>query len=71
MRAGCWKAFRRVVPTGANRRVEDAGNKDDDAHLRVHCAAEAAEIYDGVDVGFVEANALDNTATGELVVMRG
>lgn len=66
MRAGCWKALRRVVPKAADRSVGDAGNNDDDAHRRVHCVA---VLYG--EVGFDVANALDSTLMGEFVVMRG
>ena len=67
-RAGCWKALRRVVPAGANRKAEEVGNNDD-AYLLAHCAVAVAVWYAGV--GFAVANALDSTDMGELVVMRG
>jgi hypothetical protein len=68
MRAGCWKALRRVVPAGANSRAAEEGNSDD-ARLLAHCIVETAEVEVGVD--FTVANALESTNMGELVVMRG
>jgi hypothetical protein len=68
MRAGCWKALRRVVPAGANRRVAEEGSSDD-ARLLAHCIVEAATRCGGVD--FVVANARESTDMGEPVVMRG
>lgn len=57
-----------MVPRGAKRRVGNAG-KDDDAHQRAHCAAEAAVLCVGIDLPVV--NALESTDMGELVVKRG